>query len=267
MSSKVTVVRTSACLIAILCLLVPPGNASPLSAQSFEVLEATIADAHAAMAAGSLTCRTLVQSYLDRITAYDQVGPRLNSVQNLNPRALTEADSLDAALRATGPVGPLHCVPVLLKDQVETTDMPTTYGSVLFKNFVSDRDATIVLRMKAAGAIILAKTNMGEFASRYVGSAYGIIRNPYATDRNPSGSSGGSSAGVAASFGMVAIGEDTGGSVRGTGSGREPCRASPDAPTREHLRDDARQPDARHDGSDHPHGDGCRAAARRHRGL
>jgi len=215
MSSKVTVVRTSACLIAILCLLVPPGNASPLSAQSFEVLEATIADAHAAMAAGSLTCRTLVQSYLDRITAYDQVGPRLNSVQNLNPRALTEADSLDAALRATGPVGPLHCVPVLLKDQVETTDMPTTYGSVLFKNFVSDRDATIVLRMKAAGAIILAKTNMGEFASRYVGSAYGIIRNPYATDRNPSGSSGGSSAGVAASFGMVAIGEDTGGSVRG----------------------------------------------------
>jgi Asp-tRNA(Asn)/Glu-tRNA(Gln) amidotransferase A subunit family amidase len=189
--------------------------AAPLAAQGFDVVEATIAEARAAMESGELTCRALVQGYLDRIAAYDQVGPRLNTVQTLNARALEQADSLDQAMRTRGLTGPLHCVPVLLKDQVETRDMPTTYGSALFEDFVSEREATIVTRMKDAGAIILAKTNMGEFASRYVGSAYGIIRNPYAPDRNPSGSSGGTSAGIAASFGMVGIGEDTGGSVRG----------------------------------------------------
>ena len=179
------------------------------------LVETSIPPPAAALAAGELTAVDLVQGYLDRIAAYDQVGPRLNTVQNLNPRALELADSLDQALQSGAPTGPLHCVPVLLKDQVETSDMPTTYGSALFKDFVSSRDATIVTRMKDAGAIILAKTNMGEFASRYVGSAYGIIRNPYDPDRNPSGSSGGTSAGIAASFGMVGIGEDTGGSVRG----------------------------------------------------
>jgi len=186
-----------------------------LAAQAFDVVEATIADAHRAMREGTLTCRTLVRSYLERIEAYDQTGPALNAVQTLNPRASQLADSLDAVMGAGGPTGPLHCVPVLMKDQVETSDMPTTYGSALFRDFVSERDATIVVRLRDAGALILAKTNMGEFASRYVGSAYGIIRNPYDPDRNPSGSSGGSSAGVAASFGMVAIGEDTGGSIRG----------------------------------------------------
>jgi Asp-tRNA(Asn)/Glu-tRNA(Gln) amidotransferase A subunit family amidase len=179
------------------------------------VVEATIAQAHDAMRAGTLTCRGLVEAYTARIEAYDQRGPRLNTVQTLNPRALELADSLDRVLRSGGRMGPLHCVPVLLKDQVETSDMPTTYGSVLFAEFVSERDATLVLRLREAGAIILAKTNMGEFASRYVGSAFGIIRNPYDPDRNPSGSSGGTSAGVAASFGMVGIGEDTGGSIRG----------------------------------------------------
>ena len=188
------------------------------AAQSFDVVEATIAEAHAAMRSGDLTCRALVQAYIERIQAYDQAGPMLNTVQTLNPRVLEEADAKDAALERDGLTGPLHCVPVLLKDQVETSDMPTTYGSALFKNFQSDRDATIVVRMKEAGAIILAKTNMGEFASRYVGSAYGIIRNPYATDRNPSGSSGGSAVGTAASLGMVSIGEDTGGSIRGPAS-------------------------------------------------
>ena len=186
-----------------------------LEAQDFQVVEATIADVHAALRSGELTCRQLVQSYLDRIAAYDQQGPELNAVQTVNPDALTEADALDAAMRDGGMVGPMHCVPVLLKDQVETRDMPTTYGSALFQDFTSHRDATIVIRLKEAGALILAKTNMGEFASRYVGSAFGIIRNAYALDRNPSGSSGGSASGVAASFGLVAIGEDTGGSIRG----------------------------------------------------
>jgi Asp-tRNA(Asn)/Glu-tRNA(Gln) amidotransferase A subunit family amidase len=156
-----------------------------------------------------------VQGYIDRITAYDQTGVRLNAIQHLNARALQEADALDAVQRSGGLAGPLHCVPVLLKDQVETSDMPTTYGSALFRGFTPSRDATIVIKLKSAGAIILAKTNMGEFASRYVGSAFGVIRNSYAPDRNPSGSSGGTATGVATSFGLVGIGEDTSGSVRG----------------------------------------------------
>lgn len=188
----------------------------PVAAQQrFEVSEATIASVHAAMDAGQLTCRALVQSYLDRIAAYDKRGPSLNAIQTLHPRALAIADSLDALRSSGGTRGPLHCVPVLLKDQVETTAMRTTYGSALFKDFVPQRDATVVTRLQDAGAIILAKTTMGEFAQRYVGSASGIIRNAYDPRRNPSGSSGGSATGVAANFGLVGIGEDTGGSIRG----------------------------------------------------
>ncbi len=201
--------RTAAAVAA--CLLVP----GVAGAQGFQLLEATIADVHAAFASGALTCRALVQRYIDRIEAYDQTGPALNAIQVVNPRALERADELDAAYAESGPVGPLHCIPVLLKDQVETRGLPTTYGSALFEGFVSRRDATIVVRMRAAGALILAKTNMGEFASRYVGSAFGIIRNAYDPTRNPSGSSGGTGAGIAANFGMVGIGEDTGGSIRG----------------------------------------------------
>lgn len=198
-------------LLALAALALPA--AAP--AQDFQLLETTITEVHEAMDAGRLTCRQLVQGYIHRIEAYDQAGPRLNTVQHLNGRALELADSLDGVLRARGPAGPLHCVPVLLKDQVETRDMPTSYGSVLFEDFVPERDATIVTRMRDAGAIILAKTTMGEYASRYVGSAYGIIRNAYDPERNPSGSSGGTGSGVAANFGLVGIGEDTSGSVRG----------------------------------------------------
>ena len=184
-------------------------------AQDFRLMETTIDEVHAAFEAGQLTCRELVEGYLARIEAYDQAGPALNAIQLVNPRAVEEAEALDAAFADSGRVGSLHCVPVLLKDQVETRDMPTTYGSALFDGFMSGRDATIVTRMREAGAIILAKTNMGEFASRYVGSAFGIIRNAYDPTRNPSGSSGGSGAGIAANFGLVGIGEDTGGSIRG----------------------------------------------------
>jgi Asp-tRNA(Asn)/Glu-tRNA(Gln) amidotransferase A subunit family amidase len=197
------------CLL--LLLLVPVR----LAAQKFEVMETTIAQVHAGFASGRLTCRTLVQSYLARIAAYDKTGPALNAIQFVNPQALAQADSLDAVWRSKGPRGSLHCVPVLLKDQVETSTMPTTYGSALFKDFTPKRDATIVRRLTGAGAIILAKTTMGEFASRFVGSAFGIVRNAYDPARNPSGSSGGSASGVAANFGLVGIGEDTGGSIRG----------------------------------------------------
>jgi Asp-tRNA(Asn)/Glu-tRNA(Gln) amidotransferase A subunit family amidase len=198
-------------IVALLAVATP----SVGGAQQFDVMEATIPGVHAALDAKRLTCRQLVQSYLDRIAAYDQTGPTLNSIQHVNARALAEADSLDAVQRAKAPRGPLHCVPVLLKDQIETKDMPTTYGSAVFKDFIPQRDATAVQRLEAAGAIILAKTTMGEFASRYVGSAAGIIRNAYDPTRNPSGSSGGSASAVAANFGLVGIGEDTGGSIRG----------------------------------------------------
>ncbi len=184
-------------------------------AQDFRVEEATIPETHAAFLSGEITCVELTREYLGRIRAYDQRGPRLNAIAALNPAVLAEAALLDSVRAREGISGPLHCIPVLLKDQVETREMPTTFGSALFEGFTSSRDATIVRRMKDAGALILAKTNMGEFASRYVGSGFGFIRNPYDPSRNPSGSSGGTGAGVAANFGMVGIGEDTGGSIRG----------------------------------------------------
>ena len=206
-----TVTPPTLLLLATATLLV----GAPTPAQQFDVMEATIQGTHAALRTGRLTCRALVQAYLDRIAAYDKIGPALNTVQHLNPRALAEADSLDTVQRAGRPLGSLHCVPVLLKDQIETKDMPTTYGSALFKDFTPQRDATAVERLEAAGAIIIAKTTMGEFAARYVGSGFGIVRNAYDPTRNPSGSSGGTGSGVAANFGLVGIGEDTGGSIRG----------------------------------------------------
>ena len=182
---------------------------------TFHVLEATIDDIHDALRSGRMTCRKLVGFYLERISAYDKFGPGLNAVQAVNSHALQEADRLDVAFRASGPIGSLHCIPVLVKDQLETTDMPTTYGSVLFKDFIPQRDATVVTKLRNAGAVIIAKTTMGEFASGIVGSASGPIRNAYDPRRHASGSSGGTGAGVAANFATVGIGEDTGGSVRG----------------------------------------------------
>jgi amidase len=160
----------------------------------------------------------LVELYLKRVVAYDKSGPGLNAVQAINPRALQEADRLDVAFKASGPVGALHCIPVLVKDQLETTDMPTTYGSAVFKDFVPQRDATVVTRLRKAGAVIIGKTTMGEFASGIVGSVSGPIRNAYDPRRHASGSSGGAGSGVTANFATVGIGEDTGGSVRGPAS-------------------------------------------------
>ena len=206
--------------VIVVVLLRDPGGGmaqaprAPL-AGGFHVLETTIDDIHAALQSKRMTCRELVNLYIKRIEAFDKEGPQLNAVQTINSRALQEAERLDAAYARSGPVGPLHCIPVLLKDQVETSDMPTTYGSVIFKDFLPQRDATITTRMKKAGAVILAKTTMGEFAAGYLGSAFGIVRNPYGPTRSPSGSSGGTGAGIAANFATVGIGEDTGGSVRG----------------------------------------------------
>ncbi len=220
MRSRSTMKLTFAAFLASCasCMAAQAQNAPPNGAGGFHLLETTIDDVRAALNSGQVTCRTLVDLYLKRIKAYDGAGPTLNAIQTINPHALSEADRLDAAYRSSGPVGPLHCVPILMKDEVETSDMPTTYGSAVFKDFVSQRDATIVTKLKKAGAVIVGKTNMGEFAARYVGSSFGVTRNPYDPKHNPSGSSGGSGAGVAANYATVAIGEDTGGSIRGPAS-------------------------------------------------
>ena len=190
----------------------PGASGSP---GAFHLMEATIDGIEAAFRSRRTTCREIVDRYLKRIAAYDKSGPGLNAVQAVNPHALEEAERLDAAFRASGPVGSMHCIPVLVKDQLETRDMPTTYGSVVFKDFVPRRDATVVTKLRAAGAVIIAKATMGEFASGIVASASGPIRNAYDPRRHASGSSGGTGSGVAANFAAVGIGEDTGGSVRG----------------------------------------------------
>jgi amidase len=192
--------------------------ASKAKRPSFDVTEATIESIHKAFASHKLTCVELVQAYIDRINAYDKPAEgklATNAIQTVNSAALTRAAELDAAYtKSSRSTGPLHCIPVLVKDQVETADMPTTYGSAIFKGFQSGRDATIIAKLRAAGAVILAKANMGEFASGYAGSAFGVCRNPYDLTRSPSSSSCGTGAGIAANYGAVGIAEDTGGSVR-----------------------------------------------------
>jgi Asp-tRNA(Asn)/Glu-tRNA(Gln) amidotransferase A subunit family amidase len=204
--------RMFVAFLLVLGAAVQPSLAQPAP---FRVVEATIDEVRAALASRQITCRALVDQYIKRIEAYDKSGPALNAVQTINRRALQDAERLDATFAASGPVGPLHCIPMLIKDQVETSDMPTTYGSAVFKDFMPRRDATIVLKLKKAGAVIVAKTTMGEFASGYIGSAFGVVRNAYDPARSASGSSGGTGSGIAANFATVGIGEDTGGSVRG----------------------------------------------------
>ncbi|HEY2855421.1 MAG TPA: amidase family protein [Gemmatimonadaceae bacterium] len=197
-----------------------PGQAS--AAEPFRVEETSIADVHAAMQAGRLTCHGLVEQYLRRIDAYDKNGPALNAIVVVNPAALRVADSLDARFRRDGLTGPLHCIPVIVKDNFETVDLPTTAGSLSMQGFVSNKDAFQVRRLREAGAIILAKSNMAEFAfSPYetVNSILpGYTKNPYALDRVTAGSSGGTAAAVSADLGEVGLGTDTGNSIRGPSS-------------------------------------------------
>ncbi|TAJ78434.1 amidase [bacterium] len=181
----------------------------------FRLLEATIDDIHSAYKSGQLTSRQLVKMYLDRIEAYDKKGPAINAIITVNSKALEEADRLDAAFQASGLVGPLHGIPVIVKDQADAKGMPTTLGSVLFKNYYPDRDAFVVEKLKKAGAIILAKATLGELGGGDThGSLFGSTRNPYALDRTVGGSSGGSAASVAANFATVAVGQEGFASIR-----------------------------------------------------
>ena len=198
-------IKSSLLLVALARTLI--AQASPATA--FRVEETSIADVHAAMRAGTLSCRALVEQYLRRIDAYDKNGPALNAVVVVNPNALRVADSLDNQFRRVGLTGPLHCIPVIVKDNFETVDLPTTAGSLSLQGFVSTRDAFQVRRLREAGAIVLAKSNMAEFAfSPYetVNSILpGYTKNPYALDRVTAGSSGGTAAAVAANLGEVGL--------------------------------------------------------------
>jgi amidase len=211
----------NASLLCCLCVAIPVGLAAQGS-RAFSVEEMSIADVHVAFRRGRLTCHALVSQYLRRINAYDKRGPAINAIVVINPDALRTADSLDARFRREGPVGPLHCIPMIVKDNFETHDVPTTAGSLSLQGFVSDKDAFQVRRIREAGAIVLAKSNMAEFAfSPYetVSSILpGYTRNPYALDRVTAGSSGGTAAAVTASFGTAGLGTDTGNSIRGPSS-------------------------------------------------
>lgn len=203
----------------LLCAPLSHAQSSHAKAASFQIMETTIDDIHAAFKAGKLTAHQLVQGYLDRINAYDKQGPRINSVITLNPKALEEADKLDAQLKNSGLVGPLHGIPVLVKDEIDTAGMPTTLGSVVFKDYRPPLDAFVVARLKQAGAIVLGKTTLSEFAAGDTyGSLFGVTRNPYDLERTVGGSSGGSGAATAANFATIAVGEETAASLRRPGT-------------------------------------------------
>lgn len=192
------------------------------AAQQFRVEEATISEIHAAMAGGRLTCRELVSQYLARIAAYDKAGPAINAIVVANPKALDVADSLDHRFRREGRTGPLHCIPIVVKDNMQTVDLPTTAGSLAFQGWIPKKDAFQVRRIREAGAIVIAKTNMAEFAFSPFETVSSIVpgytKNPYALDRVTAGSSGGTAAAVAAGFGTLGLGTDTGNSIRGPSS-------------------------------------------------
>ncbi|MEP7118090.1 MAG: amidase family protein, partial [Acidobacteriota bacterium] len=186
------------------------------AAQAVELDSATIAQLAAAMDAGTLTSEKLVQLSLARIDAYDDQGPKLNALITLNPKALEQARALDAERKAKGKRSPLHGIPVILKDNFDTFDLATTGGSLLLEGSLPPDDAFVVKKLRDAGAIILAKANMSEFASGGAFSSLGgQSHNPHDPARSPSGSSGGTGVSIAAGYATVGLGTDTGGSVRG----------------------------------------------------
>ena len=196
------------CVLAVICL--------QAQSQPFEVAEASIADQQKAMAERRITSKALVRAYLDRIEAFDRRGPRLNAMITLNPNALREAEALDRERAQKGARGPLHGIPVIVKDNYSTTDMQTTAGTLALLGFVPSIDAFQVRKLREAGAVILGKSNLHELASGIttVGSAFGQTLNPYDPSRNPGGSSGGTGAAIAASFAAAGMGSDTCGSIR-----------------------------------------------------
>ncbi|MFV1988086.1 MAG: amidase [Gemmatimonadota bacterium] len=187
-------------------------------ARRFEVTETTISDVQNAVRAGRTTCRDVIEGHLARIEAYEG---SINAITVLNPNALARADEIDAAVSLGAELGPLFCVPMLVKDNFDTHDMVTTGGSIALANSIPPDDAFMVREIRKADAIVIAKTNMAEWAfspRQTVSSSFDTTRNAYALDRVPAGSSGGTASGVAASFGVIGLGSDTGNSIRGPAS-------------------------------------------------
>ena len=213
--------RATAVVAAVFPLLLAAQATSSL-APPFEVVEASIADIHAAMRAGTLTCRNLVEQYLRRIDAYDRNGPAVNALVRINPQALADAEVLDRRFASGEMTGPLHCVPVIVKDNMETAGLQTTAGSLSLEGLIPAQDAFQVRRIREAGAIVLAKSNLAEFAFTPYETVSSILpgytRNPYDLTRVTAGSSGGTAAAVATSMGAVVLGSDTGNSIRGPAS-------------------------------------------------
>ena len=225
---------------AVVALLIAFTSAASVLADraSLNIETATIADISAAFASGTLTSEELVKAYLARIEAYDKQGPKINAIITPNPKAIETARALDRERKTKGPRGPLHGIPIVLKDNIDTFDLPTTAGSQLLEGHIPPDDAFVVKKLRDAGAIILAKVNLSEFAGSggsvsgapdpaivKVGtvpngfsSAGGQTLNPHDLTRGPSGSSGGTGAAIAAAFAQFGLGTDTGGSVRGPSS-------------------------------------------------
>jgi len=201
--------------------VLPAKSGEAAGAFSMELSEATVAQLQAAMAAGKLSAHSLAAHYLKRIAEIDKAGPRLNAIIEINPDALKIADELDRERREKGPRGPLHGIPVLIKDNIATADrMNTTAGSLALSGIRPPHDSHVAAQLRAAGALILGKTNLSEWAnmrsprstSGWSGRG-GLTLNPYALDRNCSGSSSGSAAAVAANLATLAVGSETDGSI------------------------------------------------------
>ncbi len=207
-------------------------------ATALDLETATIPELQAAMAGGSLTSEKLTATYLARIAAYDKQGPAINAVITLNPKALEVAQALDAERKAGKVRGPLHGIPIVLKDNIDTFDLPTTGGSQLLAGSIPADDAFVTKKLRDAGCVIVAKVNLSEWAGsggsisnvtdpeiikagavpNGFSSMGGQTKNPHDLTRGPSGSSGGTGAAIAAAFAQFGLGTDTGGSVRGPSS-------------------------------------------------
>ena len=194
-----------------------------VTGQPFAIEETTIADLHAAYRDGRATVRAAMQDFLDRIAAYDKKGPALGLVMSVNAHALDEADRLDRSFAASGKfAGSLHGIPVLAKDNYDVAGLQTTGGSAAMLGWVPPRDATIIAKLRAAGAIVIAKVTMSEWARGGVDNINSVLpgfaRNPYNTAYATGGSSGGTGAGIAANYGVIGLGSDTWGSIRNPSS-------------------------------------------------
>ena len=191
--------------------------------KTFRIEEASIADIHAAYLERRTSVRSVMQGFLDRIAAYDKKGPALGLVISTNTHALDEADALDRAFAASGKLaGPLHGIPVLAKDNYDVAGLQTTGGSAAMLGWVPSKDSTVIAKLRAAGAIVIAKVTMSEWARGGVDNINsalpGFARNPYNTAYATGGSSGGTGAGIAANFGVIGLGSDTWGSIRNPSS-------------------------------------------------